>query len=201
LSLSASPRIIKCLTLEQFVGTRTFHANIEHADRADPFGEIVPGYVYECGLYIEQRLNGAFYLCIEQAEYESRDLLALERKLYEYGVTGGYFTSPEAKESDMKKHLRAITARLVPPTITMEPQGRLLHVQPASLQLSTAETLKVAIAVLDAAAGKCEMFSPEWQHCSAAAATLMAIEAQRGGLEAGYEEDKLTDLIDVIVFG
>jgi hypothetical protein len=105
----------------------------------------------------------------------------------------------------MRDHLRRITARITPPTISMEPQGRILHAQPVRLGLSTADALKVAIAVLDAAAGKCEMFSAEWEYCSGAVQTLMAIEAQTGCKEAFADPDEWDDdlvrVIDAMVFG
>jgi hypothetical protein len=107
---------------------------------------------------------------------------------------------------DMKNHLRAMVARLTPPTITMEPKnGRLHHVQPVKLGLSTADALKVAIQVLDAAAGKCPIFSAEWELCSGAVQTLMAIEAQTGCKQAFEHpemwDDDLPSVIDTIVFG
>ena len=44
----------------------------------------VPGFVYEGGLYIEERGDGSYYLLIERDDWISNDVADLEEKLFDW---------------------------------------------------------------------------------------------------------------------
>jgi hypothetical protein len=81
--------------------------------------------------------------------------------------------------------------------VELHPDGvRPLKVEPIEKKLMpTEDALTIALAVLDATADKCQMFSDEWEHVSAAATTLQAIK-DRGNFRAPRPRETLCSFID-----
>lgn len=85
------------VTFEQFTATRRECAALP--ETTGPSNQPVPGLLYLSTLYIETRQEwwtdeakkaGAYYLILENQEWISDDLPALERKLYDFAKVGGF---------------------------------------------------------------------------------------------------------------
>ncbi len=94
------------MTFEQFQETRRYTDNLGE-DVDDPsLGSTTPGITYLHNLlYIEAvtdrwstraQQEGRYYLCIENDEWISHDLEALERRLYDYAESNGLIEERDA---------------------------------------------------------------------------------------------------------
>ena len=93
------------MTFEQFQATRTWSedlaAVLSSDNWANDYGEVTPkGNLYLGCLYIEggqdwwpqdTKDRGDWYLLLGRDEWISNDLTALERRLYDWAVSEGYF--------------------------------------------------------------------------------------------------------------
>ncbi len=79
------------MTFEEFQATGTLKDALPcWADYFDTIEESPQAMVYHGDLYIEKHPQG-WYLLLERSDWITTDLADLERKLYEFGISGGFF--------------------------------------------------------------------------------------------------------------
>jgi hypothetical protein len=84
------------MTFEQFQATRQETNDVQAASGMDlGYDTVFPGYVYEGGLHIFTLGEGRFELVIGNSDKVSGDLTELERDLYEYDRSEGFFSTAE----------------------------------------------------------------------------------------------------------
>jgi hypothetical protein len=78
------------MSFEQFQATGN---DVDNVNFITGFDGVKPGRVYHSGLYIEKEPDGRFFLCIANADWlvTADKLPELEKHLYEFGISEGYF--------------------------------------------------------------------------------------------------------------
>jgi hypothetical protein len=95
------------MTFEQFQATKQWSDDLGSVIRDECFDALTPatGNVYLGCLYIERvgphwpedaKAEGEWYLRLNNADWITNDLTALERKLYDWAVSEGYFSPASA---------------------------------------------------------------------------------------------------------
>jgi hypothetical protein len=100
------------MTFEQFQATKQWSddLSVQIPDLRQDTGPQPKGNVYLGCLYIEYvashwpteaKAQGEWYLILSNQEWITDDLTALERKLYDWAVSEGYFDPPAHASADM----------------------------------------------------------------------------------------------------